>query len=64
MIDFFVTKKVIILKSIDEEYRNILINCRQNTYLIINFTVEKLIEMKQTDRDKEALYLFNNIKIQ
>ena len=28
------------------------------------FAMAKLMEMEQTDRNKVALYLFNNIKIQ
>ena len=42
------------LKEIGQEYRTIL----------INFAMSKLMEMEQTDRNKVALYLFNNIKIQ
>ena len=53
-----------ILKEIDEEYRTTLINFGQSKYFIINFTMAKLMEMEQTDRNKVALYLFNNIKIQ
>ena len=53
-----------ILKEVDEEYRTTLINFGQSKYFIINFTMAKLMEMEQTDRNKVALYLFNNIKIQ
>ena len=42
------------LKEIGQKYRTIL----------INFAMSKLMEMEQTDRNKVALYLFNNIKIQ
>ena len=42
------------LKEIDEEYRTTL----------INFAMAKLMKMEQVDRNKVALYLFNNIKIQ
>ena len=49
------------LKEIDEEYRNTLINFGQSKYFIINFTMAKLMEMEQTDRNKVALYLFNVI---
>lgn len=50
------------LKRIDEEYRTTLINFGQSKYFIINFTMAKLMEMEQTDRNKIALYLFNSIK--
>mgnify|MGYP006864514722 CR=1 FL=1 len=52
------------LKEIGQEYRTILINFGQSKYFIINFAMSKLMEMEQTDRNKVALYLFNNIKIQ
>ncbi len=52
------------LRKIDEEYRTTLINFGQSKYFIINFAMAKLMEMEQTDRNKVALYLFNNIKIQ
>ena len=51
------------LKEIDEEYRNTLINFGQSKYFIINFTMAKLMEMEQTDRNKVALYLFNKVNI-
>ena len=43
-----------------------LINCQipESKYFIINFAMAKLMEMEQADRNKVALYLFNNIKIQ
>lgn len=50
------------LRKIDEEYRTTLINFGQSKYFIINFTMEKLMEMEQTDRNKIALYLFNSIE--
>ena len=50
-----------LLKEIDEEYRKTLINFGQSKYFIINFTMAKLMEMEQTDRNKIALYLFNSI---
>ena len=50
-------------KNIDEEYRTTLINFGQSKYFTINFAMAKLMEMEQTDRNKVALYLFNNIKI-
>ena len=52
------------LKEIGQEYRTILINFGQSKYFIINFAMSKLMEMEQTNRNKVALYLFNNIKIQ
>ena len=52
------------LKEIGQEYRTILINFGQSKYFIINLAMSKLMEMEQTDRNKVALYLFNNIKIQ
>lgn len=50
------------LRKIDEEYRTTLVNFGQSKYFIINFTMAKLMEMEQTDRNKIALYLFNSIK--
>ena len=50
------------LKVINEEYRTTLINFGQSKYFIINFAMVKLMEMEQVDRNKVALYLFNNIK--
>lgn len=38
-----------------------VINFGQSKYFIINFTIAKLMEMEQTDRNKIALYLFNSI---
>ena len=49
------------LRKLDEEYRTTLINFGQSKYFIINFTMSKLMEMEQTDRNKVALYLFNVI---
>ena len=49
------------LRKIDEEYRTTLINFGQSKYFIINFTMAKLMEMEQTDRNKIALYLFNSM---
>ena len=49
------------LKSIDEEYRNTLINFGQGKYFNINFAMAKLMEMETTEQNKIALYLFNNI---
>ena len=50
-----------ILREIDEEYRTTLINFGQSKYFIINFTMAKIMEMKQNERNKIALYLLNSI---
>ena len=47
------------LKEVDEDYRTTLINFGQSKYFIINFTMAKLMEMEQVERNKVALYLFN-----
>lgn len=49
------------LKEVDEEYRTTLINFGQSKYCIINFTMAKIMEMKQVERNKVALYLFNRV---
>ena len=49
------------LKSIDEEYRNTLINFGQGKYFNINFAMAKLMEMETTEQNKVALYLFNTL---
>ena len=49
------------LREIDEEYRTTLINFGQSKYFIINFTMAKIMEMKQNERNKIALYLLNSI---
>ena len=49
------------LRNIDEEYRTTLTNFGSRKYFTINFSMAKLIEMEQTDRNKVALYLFNSI---
>lgn len=48
------------LKEIDEEYRTTLINFAK--YKLVMFTMAKIMEMKQVDRNKATLYLFNTIK--
>ena len=48
------------LKEVDEEYRTTLINFAK--YKIVMFTMAKIMEMKQVDRNKVTLYLFNSIK--
>lgn len=45
------------LKKIDEEYRTTLINFAK--YKIVMFTMAKIMEMKQNERNKVVLYLFN-----
>ena len=47
------------LKEIDEEYRTTIINFAK--YKIVMFTMAKIMEMEQTERNKSTLYLFNNI---
>lgn len=51
------------LKEIDEEYRTTLINFGQSKYFIINFTMAKIMEIEQTERNKITLYLFNSINV-
>lgn len=48
------------LKEVDEEYRTTLINFGHSKYFNINFTMAKIMEMEQTERNRIALYLFNN----
>ena len=48
------------LKEVDEEYRTTLINFGK--YKIVMFAMAKLMEMKTTEQNKVALYLFNDIK--
>ena len=50
------------LKEIDEEYKTTLINFGHSKYFIINFTMAKIMEMEQDERNKVALYLFNSVK--
>ena len=50
-----------ILKEVDEEYRSTLINFSK--YKIVMFAMAKLMEMKTTEQNKVALYLFNSIKL-
>ena len=47
------------LKEVDEEYRTTLINFGK--YKIVMFAMAKLMEMKTTEQNKVALYLFNSI---
>ena len=48
------------LKEVDEEYRSTLINFSK--YKLVTFTMAKIMEMEQAERNKIALYLFNSIK--
>ena len=48
------------LKEIDEEYKTTLVNFAK--YKIVMFTMAKIMEKEQTERNKIVLYLFNNIK--
>ena len=47
------------LKEIDEEYRTTLINFAK--YKLVMFTMAKIMEMEQTERNKITLYLVNCI---
>lgn len=51
------------LKEVDEEYKTTLINFGHSKYFIINFTMAKIMEMEQVERNKVALYLFNSVAI-
>lgn len=51
--------KFSVLYGIDEEYRTTLINFEK--YKIVMFAMAKLMEMKTTEQNKVALYLFNSI---
>ena len=48
-----------LLKEIDEEYRTTLINFAK--YHLIIFTMAKIMEMKTSEQNKVALYLFNYV---
>ena len=47
------------LKDIDEEYRTTLINFSK--YKLVMFAMAKFMEMKTTEQNKVALYLYNII---
>lgn len=47
------------LKEIDEEYRTTLINFAK--YKIVMFTMAKIMEMKDVERNKVVLYLINSV---
>ena len=48
------------LKEVDEEYRTTLINFAK--YKLVMFTMAKIMEMEQVERNKVVLYLCNIIK--
>lgn len=47
------------LKDVDEEYRTTSINFEK--YKLVMFTMAKIMEIKQTERNKITLYLFYSI---
>ena len=49
-----------ILKEVDEEYRTTLINFAK--YKFVMFTMAKVMKMREVERNKVAIYLFNSIK--
>ena len=49
----------IMLKEVDEEYRTNLTNFAK--YKFVMFTMAKIMEMEQVERNKITLYLFNTI---
>ncbi len=49
------------LKEIDEEYRTTLVNFAK--YKIVMFTMAKIMEMEQVERNQVSLYLFNNTNL-
>ncbi len=48
------------LKEVDEEYITTLINFAK--YKLVMFTMAKIMEMEQAERNKITLYLFNALK--
>ena len=48
------------LKKVDEEYRTILINFAK--YKLVMFTMAKIMEIEQVERNRVTLYLFNSVK--
>ncbi len=49
------------LKEVDEEYRTTLINFAK--YKLVMYTMAKIMEMQEVERNKVALYLFNSVNI-
>ncbi|MBP3707868.1 MAG: hypothetical protein J6J36_04585 [Clostridia bacterium] len=57
---FVATKKFnTMLKEINEEYRSTLINFAK--YKLVMFTMNKFMDMSETERNKVVLYLYLNI---
>lgn len=50
-----------ILKEVDEEYRITLIDFAK--YKLVMFTMAKIMEIEQVERNKVALFLFNSIEL-
>jgi hypothetical protein len=50
------------LKEVDEEYRTTLINFAK--YKLVMFTMAKVMEMAENERNKIALFLFNCINLE
>ena len=48
------------LKEVDEEYRTTLINFAK--YKLVMFTMAKIMEMEQIQRNKVILFLINSVK--
>ena len=48
------------LKEVDEEYRTTLINFAK--YKLVMFTMAKIMEMEQIQRNKVILFWFNSVK--
>lgn len=48
------------LKEVDEEYRTTLINFAK--YKLVMFTMAKIMEMEQIQRNKVILFFFNSVK--
>ena len=48
------------LKKVDEEYRTTLINFAK--YKLVMFTMAKIMEIEQVERNRVTLYLFNSVK--
>lgn len=47
------------LKEIDEEYKTTLVNFAK--YKIVMFTMAKIMEMEETERNKIILYLYKSL---
>lgn len=48
------------IKEVDEEYRTTLINFAK--YKLVMFTMAKIMEMEQIQRNKVILFLLNSVK--